>query len=92
MKKILLTLMALCFWMSVIPDARADFELLETVLSALENIQKKVQVVQEKYQKIESQLNALRQGPLGKLTAISSKLDFCDFSWASKTSSIVPFI
>ncbi|MDO4184009.1 MAG: hypothetical protein Q4D11_02050 [Rhodospirillales bacterium] len=80
MKKILLTLMALCFWMSVIPDARADFELLETVLSALENIQKKVQVVQEKYQKIESQLNALRQGPLGKLTAISSKLDFKNIS------------
>ena len=80
MKKILLTLMALCFWMSVIPDARADFELLETVLSALDNIQKKVQVVQEKYQKIESQLNALRQGPLGKLTAISSKLDFKNIS------------
>lgn len=80
MKKILLTLMALCFWMSVIPDARADFELLETVLSALENIQKKVQVVQEKYQKIESQLNALRQGPLGKLTAISSKLNFKNIS------------
>lgn len=80
MKKILLTLMAFCFWMSVIPDARADFELLETVLSALENIQKKVQVVQEKYQKIESQLNALRQGPLGKLTEISSKLNFNNVS------------
>ena len=86
MKKILLTLMALCFWMSVIPDARADFELLETVLSALENIQKKVQVVQEKYQKIESQLNALRQGPLGKLTAISSKLDFKNISVRTATT------
>jgi|GEM_PF-620374 len=76
MKKILLTLLALCFWMSVIPDARADFELVETVLSVIENIQKKAQVIQEKYQKIESQLNALRQGPLGKLFEVSSKLNF----------------
>ncbi len=76
MKKVLLTLLALCFWMSVIPDARADFELVETVLSVIENIQKKAQVIQEKYQKIESQLNALRQGPLGKLFEVSSKLNF----------------
>ena len=37
---------------------------------------KKAQVIQEKYQKIESQLNALRQGPLGKLFEVSSKLNF----------------
>ena len=76
MKKILLTLLIVCFGMSIVPEAKADFEIVETILSVIENIQKKAQVIEEKYQKIESQINALRQGPLGKLKAISSKLNF----------------
>ncbi len=76
MRKILLTLLALCLGMSIASEARADFEFLETTMSFLENVQKKYQVIQEKYQKIESYYNQLRQGPLGVLPPIPDKFKF----------------
>ena len=51
----------------------ADFEPLETTFTQLEKIQKKGQVVQEKYEQIESAFNSLRQGDFGPMAELAKE-------------------
>ena len=51
----------------------ADFEGVETVLTQLEKLQKKAEVVQEKYKKIESAINSVRQGDFGPITDLAKE-------------------
>lgn len=75
MKKLLLT-SAVCVGLLSISQAYADFEAVENILTQVEGIEKKAQVVQQTVQKIESGYNALRQGDFGALVAVSSDLGF----------------
>lgn len=75
MKKILL-ISAVCLGLLNIPQAYADFEAVENTLTQLEKLQKKAQVLQQKYQKIQSAYNAARQGDFGALKTVSSDLGF----------------
>ena len=52
----------------------ADFEGVETVLTQLEKLQKKAEVVQEKYKKIESAINSVRQGDFGPITDLAKEV------------------
>lgn len=74
MRKALLVFVV-CFGVLFIKQAYADFEAVETTLTQLEKIQKKAQVLQQKYQKIESAINSARQGDFGPLTALKSEFD-----------------
>ncbi|MBR1648244.1 MAG: hypothetical protein IJ689_01425 [Alphaproteobacteria bacterium] len=61
-----------------IPQARADFEFVETSLTFLEDVQAKKQTIEQKLQTIESTYNSARQGDIGALTGVaeSSGLNF----------------
>lgn len=75
MKKLLL-ISAVCLGLLYVPQAYADFEGVENVLTQLEKLQKKAQVAQKKYQAIESAYNQARQGVLGVIEVASSDLNF----------------
>ena len=51
----------------------ADFEGVETVLTQLEKVQKKAEVVQEKYKKIEAAINSVRQGVFGPIADLAKE-------------------
>lgn len=51
----------------------ADFEGVETVLTQLEKVQKKAEVVQEKYKKIEAAINSVRQGEFGPIADLAKE-------------------
>jgi len=75
MKKLLL-ISAVCLGLLNVPQAYADFEAVENTLTQLEKLQKKAQVLQQKYQKIQSAYNSARQGDFGALKTVSSDLGF----------------
>lgn len=51
----------------------ADFEAVETTLTQLEKVQKKAEVIQEKYKKIESAINSVRQGDFGPISDLAKE-------------------
>lgn len=72
MKKALL-IFIVCAGVFLVKQSYADFEGVETVLTQLEKIQKKGQVVQEKYEKIESAINSVRQGEFGPIADLAKE-------------------
>lgn len=72
MKKTLL-IFVVCLGVLFAKLSYADFEAVETTLTVLEKGQKKAEVIQEKYKKIESAYNSLRQGDLGPLADLANE-------------------
>lgn len=72
MKKFLIGTFVLMFFAG--GSAYADFEILETTLGKLEDVQKEAQNVQEELKQIQAQINAVRQGDFGPLEEVSSSI------------------
>ena len=69
MKKTLL-IFVVCLGLLFVKQSYADFEAVETTLTQLEKLEKKAQVIQEKYEKIESAYNSARQGDFGPIKGL----------------------